>query len=713
MCRIVAVISFVLFTVGSARPAELPADWAFRPIGQPMIPKTIPAAQCSIDAFLLQRLEEKGLAFAHPQDRARLLRRVSYDLTGLPPTISELEAFHSDTSPGAFQRQVDRLLNSPAYGERQALPWLDLVRFAETDGFKADDFRPHAWRYRDYVIRSLNADKPFDRFIKEQLAGDELYGDDPDAIVATGFLRHYPVEYNAVNLEQRRQETLNDITDTVGQAFLGITLACAKCHDHKFDPISQEDYYRIQAFFAGWKEVDIALTSAAEQELFARCLRDWEARTADTRREISELERPYREKFTRQRRGRFQEEYVKLLDIPDEQRTPLERQIAAMVAKQVYAEDKSMFNGMTSPEKERHQALLKTLSEAGPRPEAPPTAMAFKDIGRDVPPTHSLKRGNWSKKSAEVRPGFLSAFDDRLADVKLSADGLSSGRRTALANWIVDPKNPLTARVIVNRVWQQHFGRGIVASSGDFGAQGDRPTHPELLDWLAHDFISHGWSLKYLHKVIVQSAAYQQEAAFNATAAKIDPANRLLWRMNRRRLDGETLRDAILSTAGQLNLKAGGPSVFPELPAEIKASAGAWPLSKDATERNRRSIYVCVKRNLRFPFFAAFDSPERSEACSRRFETTTAPQALLLLNEKFCVEMARHFAERVTREVGPNPEAVIDHAYRIALSRPPTNDERKASQEFLELQAINAGANEAVADFCHSLLNLNEFIYVD
>jgi hypothetical protein len=714
MCRIVLVISCVLIYGGSARPVDLPADWAFRPMGHPVAPDTTTATHCSIDAFLLQRLEEKGLSFRPAQDRARLLRRVSFDLTGLPPSISDLEAFLADTSPKAFEKQVDRLLNSQAYGERQALPWLDLVRFAESDGFKADDFRPNAWRYRDYVIRSLNADKPFDRFIREQLAGDELYSHDPDAIIATGFLRHYPVEYNAVNLEQRRQETLNDITDTVGQAFLGVTLACAKCHDHKFDPIQQEDYYRIQAFFAGWKEVDVALIPAAEQEFFARRMHDWEAKTAETRREIEELERPYREKFTRQRRGRFQEDHAKLLDIPDEKRTPLERQIAAMVAKQVYADDNGMFNGMKPPEKERHKALLKTLSESGLKPEAPPTAMAFTDIGRDVPPIHLLKRGNWSKKGAEVRPGFLSAFDDRIAESRASADAMSSGRRTVLANWIADRKNPLTARVIVNRVWQQHFGRGIAASSGDFGAQGDRPTHPELLDWLAHEFMSHGWSLKFLHRSIVLSEAYQQGSAFDASAAKTDPTNGLFWRMNRRRLDGETLRDAILSAAGQLNLKAGGPSVYPELPAGVKAAAGTWRVSSDPGERNRRSIYVCVKRNLRFPFFAAFDSPERSEACSRRFETTTAPQALMLLNEKLSVEMARQFADRATREIGNTPEAAIDYAYRIALSRLPTNDERKAAQEFLESQALKAGgAAEALVDFCHAMLNLNEFIYVD
>jgi hypothetical protein len=635
-------------------------------------------------------------------------------LIGLPPSVAELDAFLADHSPQAFEKQVDRFLNSPAYGERQALPWLDVVRFAESDGFKADDFRPNAWRYRDYVIRSFNADKPFNRFIEEQLAGDELFPEEPDATIATGFLRHYPVEYNAVNLEQRRQETLNDITDATGQAFLGITLGCAKCHDHKFDPITQEDYYRIQAFFAGWKEVEVPLIPSAERVAFDERLKAWEEKTADIRQQMQELEKPYREKFYKQRLGRFPDEYARLADVLDEKRTPLEQQIAAMVEKQVYAEDKGMFGGMKPPEKERYAALKKQLADAGPQPQPPATAMAFHDVGRAVPPTYVLKRGNWNKRGPEVRPGFLSAFDDHFAEPCATTDGKSTGRRTALANWIASPKNPLTARVIVNRVWQQHFGRGIVASSGDFGAQGDRPTHPELLDWLASEFTSHGWSLKHLHRIIVLSDAYQQGTAFNSSAAAIDPANNLLWRMNRRRLDGETLRDAILSVAGTLNPKAGGPSMYPELPAEVKASAGVWPVSTDPAERNRRSVYVCVRRNLRYPLFAAFDSPERSEACARRFETTTAPQALMLLNEKLYVEQARRFADRVIREAGDDSDAAIERAYRLAFSRLPTDEERSAARLFLESQAPTAGGvKEALADFCHALFNLNEFVYLD
>ena len=349
---------------------------------------------------------------------------------------------------------------------------------------------------------------------------------------------------------------------------------------------------------------------------------------------------------------------------------------------------------------------LKKLTEAGPRPTALAVTMAFSDVGREVPPTHLLKRGNWTRKGEVVNPGFLSAFDDR--EAKVSPGTATTGRRTALAKWIADAKNPLTARVIVNRIWLQHFGRGIVDSPGDFGMQGERPTHPELLDWLASEFVANGWSLKKLHRTIVTTTAYQQETTFNKEAAKADPENELLWRMNRRRLDGESLRDAILSVSGSLNAKAAGPSVYPDLPAEVKS--GAWPVSTITSERNRRSIYVYVKRNLRYPLFAAFDAPDRNEACSRRFETTTAPQALMMLNEKLYMEKGKLFAERVTREAGSDPDKAIDQAYLIAFSRRPTSEEREAGLKFLR---THSKPSDALADYCHALLNLNEFLYVD
>jgi Protein of unknown function (DUF1553)/Protein of unknown function (DUF1549) len=710
--RLLSLI-LLLATACPAIAGDLPDDWAFRPMGQPAVPpmkSQTSEIQNPVDAFLLAKLNEKGLTFAPPADKLTLLRRVTFDLIGLPPTVEEQEAFLKDASANAYGKVVDRLLASPRYGERMALGWLDLARFAETDGFKADDKRPLAWRYRDYVIKSFNDDKPYDRFIKEQLAGEELYPDDPDALIATAFLRHYPDEYNAVNLEQRRQEILNDITDTSAQAFMGITLGCAKCHDHKFDPISQEDYYGIQAFFAGWKPIQATLLSGAKREAYEKQLHAWEEKTSTVRAELDELESPYRQKFSQKRRGRFPEEYARLLDIPPEKRSPLEQQIAAMVEKQVFDDEKGMLAGMKPPEKERREELLKQLAGAGPKPAEPPTAMAMTDVGPAVPATYVLKRGNWRFKGKEVAPGFLSAIEEKTASVVVPSNN-TAGRRTALAKWLAQPENPLTARVQVNRLWQQHFGRGIVATPGDFGAQGERPTHPELLDWLARDFVAH-WSLKHMHRLIVTSAAYRQGAQFNEAAAKEDPENKLLWRMNRRRLDGEAIRDAVLADAGLVNFKMNGPSVQPELPAEIKPSG--WSVTPEAAERNRRSIYVYVKRNLRYPLFTAFDAPDRNEACSRRYVTTTAPQALMLLNEKLILDEAKTFAKRVLKEAGDEPAAVIERALRLALGRPPSDEEQSALRAFLEKQApISGGFEGAVTDLCHALMNVNEFVYVD
>ena len=701
----------------SARAADLPGNWAFRPVKRPEVPKVQNPSDVRnpIDSFLLAKLEANGLSFNRPADAATLLRRVTLDLIGLPPTPAEMADFERecDAKPqAAYEKVVERLLNSPRYGERAALSWLDIVRFAETDGFKADDHRPLAWRYRDYVIESFNADKPYDRFIKEQLAGDELFPDDAAALTATGYMRHYPDEYNAVKLEQRRQEILDDITDTTGQAFLGLTMGCARCHDHKFDPIKQNDYYRLQAFFAGWKPIDVAILPKDQRESYERQSKEWDVKTAPIRREIEELVGPYRQKFSSGRRSRFPEEYAKILDVPESQRTPLQRQIAAMLEKQIYVEDKAMLNGMKPAEKERHATLLKKLAESGPKPSEPPSTMAMTDVGNTAPPTYLLKRGNWNKREGEVEPGFLSAIEDKTAAVALPSSGKTTGRRTALANWLTKPDHPLTARVMVNRLWQQHFGKGIVATPGDFGNQGDKPTHPELLDYLATEFVRSGWKIKEMHRLMVLSTAYRQSSAFNEAGAKIDEENKLLWRVSRRRLDGEALRDSILAVSGSLDLKMGGPSVFPELPAEMKQSG--WTASPELTQRNRRSIYVYVKRNLRYPLFITFDSPDRCETCSKRFVTTTAPQALMLLNDKMIVDRAKGFAERILKEVGEKPEAVVESAYRIALSRMPNSEERTALHSFLTKKSGDSVTmKEAVADLCHALMNLNEFVYVD
>jgi hypothetical protein len=728
--RLVKVSLGLLLAALAAAPSVAgDKPWAFRAPVRPAVPplsNLTSQVRNPIDAFLLAKLEAAGLSFSPEADRRTLIRRLSFDLIGLPPTPAEVEAFVTDPAPDAYERLVDRLLASPRYGERWATPWLDLARYAETDGFKADDARPAAWRYRDYVIRALNDDRPYDRFLREQIAGDELYPDDPEALVATGFNRHFPDEYNAVNLEQRRQEILNDITDTTAQAVLGLTAGCARCHDHKFDPISQEDYYRLQAFFAAYRPADVPAGHHDEMEHYRAELRQWQEKTAGLRKRIGELEEPYRQKFLETRKKRFPKEYQDMFDRPAEKRSPLEQQIAYMVEKQVRATEAEVAKSMKPEARQEWQELQKQMAEAAhDRPPDPPSAMAMTDVGPVAPATHLLRRGDWRHPAKEVKPGFLSALDDRPVSVPDPKPGAATtGRRAVLARWLSSADNPLTARVMVNRLWQGHFGRGIVATPGDFGAQGEPPTHPELLDWLACEFVARGWSIKQTHRLIVTSAVYRQVSESHTQPA--DPDNRLLWRQNRRRLEGEALRDAMLSVSGLLNPKAGGRSAVPELPEELAATPG-WKVSPDPAERNRRSVYVYAKRNQRYPLFSAFDAPDANETCSRRYATTTAPQALMLLNSRATLDIARGLAGRVLADAGTDPAKVIDRAHRLALGRGPDADERETLRSFLDHQAallkgrklppapagIDPAFAAAVADLCHALLSVNEFLYVD
>jgi len=690
-------------SLATAAAGELPGAWAYKSVTKPTppVPQANNTVRTPIDAFVAVKLEAHGSSFAAPADKRTLIRRATFDLVGLPPTEEQVRAFLDDQSPQAFEKVVDRLLASPQYGERQALFWLDLARFAESDGFRADGARPNAWRYRDYVIRSFNNDKPYDRFILEQLAGDELFPTDFDSQIATGFLRHFPDEHNAVNLEQRRQEILNDITDTTASAFLGITFGCAKCHDHKNDPVTQVDYYRFQAFFAGFWPIDALQLSKTERAQYEEKLTEWQTKTAELRAEIARIEAPYRQKESQRQRTRFPAEYARVLDVPVAKRTPLEKQIGAMIEKQVYPKA-DVSKQLNAAEKARWQELTAKLAVSG-RPPQPATAMAMTELP-EPPLTRLLKRGDWRHPAEELKPGFIATIDGREPTITPTLVG-TSGRRTALARWIADSKNPLTARVLVNRLWQQHFGRGIVTSASDFGVAGDRPTHPELLDWLANEFTRNGWSIKKMHRLIVTSAVYRQSAG----NAEDSSDNALLGHFPRRRLDGEAIRDSMLAVSGLLNLKAGGPSIYPELPAEIKPND--WNLTADAAERQRRSIYVAVKRNLRYPLFSLFDSPERAETCARRFITTTAPQALMLLNDAMVLEFARQFAARVQQQAETNPDRVIERAFTIGIGRPPTSEERETMTKFLGKHP--GPFKEAVVDLCHSLLNLNEFLYID
>ena len=470
---------------------------------------------------------------------------------------AEQDAFLADESPDAYGKVVDRLLASPRYGERWATHWLDVVRFAETDGFKADDYRPDAHRYRDYVIRAFNADMPYDRFVRQQLAGDELEPGNPDALVATGFNRLWPDEYNAANLEQRRQEILDDQTETTALAFLGLTFGCARCHDHKYDPTAQADYFRFQAFFAAMHtDHPVALGPVQRRDYEAK-VAAWEETTKEIRAKMDALIAGPREELRKGAMGKFRPEIQQAITTPDAKRTPYQRQIALMAEPQLARPVKDMMKKLPEAKKKRYLELEAQLVKLPLRPMAP-RAMAVADL-RPAPPTHLLQAGNWFKPLQELSPGFPTFLGGGSVETGLGEGVESTGRRAALARWLTRRDNPLTARVLVNRLWQHHFGTGLVATANDFGMQGDLPTHPELLDWLAVEFMERGWSMKALHRLMVTSAAYCQDSRVDPAnpnhvrAAANDPGNKLLWHARRRRLEGEAVRDAVLALSGELN----------------------------------------------------------------------------------------------------------------------------------------------------------------
>jgi hypothetical protein len=684
------------------QPARRPAAPAVRDAGWGRNP---------IDAFILAKLEAKRLTPTQPADRLRLLRRVTFDLTGLPPTVAEQEAFLADASPAAYDKVVTRLLSSPRFGERQAQHWLDLVRYAESDGFKEDGLRPDAHRYRDWVIQAFNANLPYDRFVQLQIAGDELAPNNPDARIAVGFNRLWPDEYNAANLEQRRQEILDDNTDTAALVFLGLTFGCARCHDHKFDPISQKDYFRLQAFFAGLFPAELPAADAATLAKHQEQRSAWEKATKEIRDQMEALVAKKREELTVGGLEKFTADIKLAVKTPPEKRTPYQWQIARMAVKQAERAADGAAAKLPAADKKRYQELERQLP---PAPRRLPTAMTITDVGPVAPPTHRLIGGDWRKPAAEIKPGFPEALGKAEVDTSLPAGVVSTGRRAALARWLTKADHALTARVMANRLWQHHFGVGIVATSSDFGAQGTKPTHPELLDWLAVELAESGWDLKHLHRLMVTSATYQQDSAVDPKhpGLAVDRENDLLWHARRRRLEGEALRDAFLAVTGELNPRMFGTSARPELPAAFGKSA--WKPDGRVHDQHRRSVYVLAKRNVRYPLFDAFDYPDMHNSCSRRLSTTTAPQALILLNSELTLGRARQWARELRAEHGEDVDRIAATAYRQAWGRPATRDEVGLAGRFVQRQlAEGVALEQAVVDLCHAVLNTNEFVYVD
>ena len=742
-----------------------------------------------IDRFILAKIEAKKWTPAPEADKRTQFRRLSLDLIGLPPTPDEMASFLQDASPDAYEKQIDRLLADPRYGERWGRHWLDLARYAETSGLEGDGAIGNAWRYRDWVVDAFNKNMPYDRFALLQIGGGDEhsktrnnYAPDPQGLIPTGFLRVAPWDRSNLVAADVRQNYLSEVTTVTSSVFLGLTMGCARCHDHKYDPIPQRDYYRLQAFFqateAGgrggmevpYQDPDFAAKAAAR-------IKDYEARIKDgpEKKELDEFEKQLLAKLKKARMEKAakeftvadlrleakltpprifsKEEIARYNDLrEDADRTGDAEEKAAFepVEQTLLAKLRAAYASGTDPLKRfdslsvaevRNEATAKysgksifTLEEKNRHAELSGqldifqrrlgrwkgnvlgvTNVAGPPSGPDIAPTRILLRGDYRQPGEPVEPGFPSAIIGKSEPAKLDVDRYlqftTRGRRITLAKWIASKENPLTARVWVNRVWQYHFGEGIIRTTSDFGVNGDRPSHPELLDWLAVNFMESGWNTKALHKLILTSATYRQSAEHPTLKDNPDDsANRLLWKFNRRRLEAEAIRDSILYTSGRLSEERGGPSVFPPLPDDLadfarygRTGGLMWETNEKPEDARRRSLYIFQRRSLPLPMMASFDALPFSESCDRRSSTTTPLQALNMLNGYLVNEEAEHLAARAAREAGAKREDQIRRVFTLILNRPPLPAEL---DRFASFQG-------PVAALARVLFNSNEFLYTE
>ena len=746
----------------AAKAAVRPAAaklWSWQPVQVPAQPAVKQAkwVRTPIDAFVLARLEAKGLKPSQDADRAAFIRRATLDVWGVIPTPEDVKAFVADRSPDAYEKLVDRLLSSSKYGERQARRWLDLARYADSTGFQNDTTRPNMWRYRDYVINAFNQDKPYDQFIKEQLAGDEIAPNDQNALIATGFLLNYPDNYNSRDLVQRQFQIETDLTDTVGQALLGQTVGCARCHNHKTDKLTQKDYYSLQAFFANVivnEKVPLKTKSDADKQ-YEEQQAKYQAATKDIRDKQKAILDTVREAGLKYHKERYLTDSRDAIFKPKEQWTPLDRWVNYRLANVSNDRDIANYLKLTADDKNHPQhndanvqkwaeyekltAELKKFDNLKPESGSRYISAAT-ELGPDSPATHIRFTGVHERPLDEVQPAFPAALTDEKPNIVPSAT--SSGRRTALANWIANPKNPLTARVYVNRVWNQYFGTGIVRTVSDFGKAGEKPSNPELLDYLADNFVKEGWSIKKLHRQILLSSVYRQSSAHRPDAYKADPDNLLLAVFPRKRLDAEEIRDSLLAASGELNDKIGGPAVFPALPSNVIVGNNTfddnplWRVSKDLNDHNRRSLYVFTRRSVPYSMLEVFDPANPQLVHSKRDVTTTPLQALTLFNNSIVFSWSQALAGRVINEAGNNESAQVDRLYQILFSRNADKSEKAALHEFLGKQekiiqskavdgsfvvSVPTGIKStqgqdpihlaAFVDLVHTVANSNEFAY--
>ena len=832
--------------------------WAYHPLLRPAVPevKNKEWAKNPIDSFILAKLEHSGLSPVGPAEKIALIRRAYYDLTGLPPTPAEVDAFVADANPNAYEKLIDRLLESPHYGEKWGRNWLDLVRYAETNGYERDGPKPFAWRYRDYVIKAFNDDKPYDRFIKEQIAGDELDDVTTESLIATGYYRLGIWDDEPADRPMAKYDVLDSIVSTTCQTMLGMTVNCARCHDHKRDPISQKDYYSMLAFFQDITEsvpepyeiITPVDKSANDKKIAAKALEEEHLMS-----EMAGIEREFRtgleqkdSALSKQLDSKLESAAAEIL--PDSRKagqvwsyatsnpnpdtwqrhdyddkkwntgeggfgtkgtpggvirtvwnTPdiwMRRKFEVLEPQsqltltvhhdediEVYINGKKVFNaaafltdyiavpldddarkllvngantiavhchntvggqyvdvGLTNQQKglniadvikdrgvqilgkqqAEHYAALKTTLEKSRKAKIESTGftiLAVKEKGRS--PTHILARGNPNMPGEEVKPAFPSVLKAPAVVLPAPKPGeTSSGRRRILAEWLASKENRMTPRVMANRLWQYHFGRGLCRSSNDFGRLGELPTHPELMDWLACEFMERGWKLKSMHKLIMMSAAYQMSSQDNTASLAKDPANDLFWRFDMRRLGAEEIRDSILSVNGTINMKMGGPSIYPEMPLELLATSShpndAWGKSP-IEEQSRRSVYIYIKRSMVESVLQSFDMADTDASCPVRFATTVPTQALSSLNSKFFNLQAAALARRLRKDAGENSTEQVKLAFRLALLREPTAQEIQRGVGFINrLQSEDhVSAESALNSFCLLVLNLNEFVYLD
>jgi mono/diheme cytochrome c family protein len=690
---------------------ETKNHWSFRKVVRPAVPAVKQADWVAnpIDAFILAKLEANGLSPNPPAPPQHLIRRLNYDLVGLPPTIEAVQKFSTEPTTDTYKALVEELLKSPHHGEQFARYWLDLVRYAETNSFERDNAKPFVWRYRDYVIQYFNSDKPYNQFILEQLAGDELDQPTRDSLIATGFYRLGLWDDEPADPELAFYDGIDDIVGTTAQSFLGLTMNCARCHDHKLDPLPQADYYRFAAFFRNIRHYG----QRSDESVFANSIRSiatpeeetqsaedklrWEQTVTALRKQLDAVEDRIRPNLKGGEKDDFERDGERLRVIR-----------------------KHVGDLITDDELTDYARIRREWTELRNRPpRSLSQALVITEHGDKPPATHILIRGNAHAEGDQVEPAFPAVLSPPAPKVHAVADHKSSGRRRALAEWIASPENPLTARVMVNRIWQWHFGRGIVPSTNNFGLQGDAPTHPELLDWLAAEFVESGWNIRHVHRQILSSNTYKMSSAGQETALQKDPQNQLFWRFDMRRLRAEEIRDSILAVNDTLNLESMfGPSIYPVIEKEVLAGqsvpGAGWNQSSDE-DRRRRSIYIHLKRSLTVPLLANFDVADTDFTCPIRFATTQPTQALSMLNSAFLQEESHRLAELLRQNAGSELASQVKFALKRALQREPTEKEVDRGVALIQslTQEFGQKPEAALKYFCLTVLNMNEFVYLD